>query len=190
MDTVSFVNMADGSREEYEFLDREWKAHMDGQATRNALEMLGKLKGPTLGYKIDRYQQSLQSATRALRAEESEEMVVAALLHDVGDLLAPENHSALAAAILEPYVSERTHWIVKHHGIFQGYYYFHHLGGDRDTRERYRGHPHFEACAAFCERYDQNCFDPDYDTAPLGTFVGMVERVFARPPYAAKGQAI
>ena len=75
MDTVSFVNMADGSREEYEFLDREWKAHMDGQATRNALEMLGKLKGPTLGYKIDRYQHSLQSATRALRAEESEVVV-------------------------------------------------------------------------------------------------------------------
>jgi len=183
MREVSFVNMADGSREEYLFLDREWKAQMHGQVAGQALDMLRKLEGPKLGYKIDRYQHSLQSATHARRAGLDEDMVVAALLHDVGDLLAPENHSALAAAILEPYVNERATWIVRHHGIFQGYYYFHHLGQDRDARERYRGHPHFEACAEFCANYDQNCFDPDYDTAPLKDFIPLVERIFSRPPF-------
>jgi len=111
--------------------------------------------------------------------------LVCALLHDIGDTLAPDNHSDFAGAILRPYVSEANHWIVKHHGVFQGYYFWHHLDRDRDTRERYRGHPQFEACAEFCARYDQNCFDPDYDTLPIEHFEPMVQRIFARPAHGS-----
>ena len=75
------------------------------------------------GYQVSRLEHSLQSATKALRAGEDEEMIVAALLHDIGDELAPLNHSEYAAAVLKPYVSEKTHWIVKMHGLFQTFYY-------------------------------------------------------------------
>ncbi len=182
MEAVSFTRMEDGTREEYAFLGGLWNAQHQGVLADNVLGLLKRLEGPKLGYRIDRYQHSLQSATRALRDEADEESVVCALLHDMGDTLAPDNHSTFAAAILRPYVSEANHWIVKHHGVFQGYYYWHHVGRDRDARERYRGHPQFEACADFCARWDQTSFDPDYDTLPLEHFEPMVHRLFAHPP--------
>ena len=184
MDSISFTRMDQGTAEEYAFLGRLWEEHKQDHLTDSVLALLRQMRGPTLGYRIDRYQHSLQSATRARRHGADEETVVAALLHDVGDSIAPDNHSQVAAAILRPYVSERTHWVVLHHGIFQGYYFWHHTGGDRDARERYRGHPHFEACADFCERWDQVSFDPDYDTLPLAAFEPMVRRLFAREPKA------
>jgi len=186
METVSFTRMDQGTREDYLLLDSRWREHHGAAPlTEATLAHLKLLSGPKLGYPIDRYQHSLQSATRALRDGADEETVVCALLHDIGDTLAPDNHSELAAAVLRPYVSERNYWVIKHHGIFQGYYYWHHLGGDRDARERYHVHPHFEACADFCERWDQVSFDPDYDTLPLDAFEPMVQRLFTRPPHEA-----
>jgi predicted HD phosphohydrolase len=180
MEHVDFIRMADGTREEYRFLVGLEERHVAGTADR-VLAHLNLLAGSVGGYKIDRLQHCLQTASLAERDGAPEEMVVAALLHDIGDMLAPENHSEFAAAMLKPYVSEETHWVVAHHGVFQGYYYYHHLDLDRDARERYRGHPHFQACADFCERWDQAAFDPDYDTAPLGYFEPMVRRIFERP---------
>ncbi len=180
MRTVSFVRMEDGTREDYQLvMAYEARSH-EGLPDRllEELRRAGDLQGP---WKVTRYQHSLQTATRALRDGADEETVVAALLHDIGDGLAPANHSAIAAAILRPYVSEATYWMVKHHGLFQGYYYFHHLGGDRDARDRYRSSPHFDRCADFCANYDQNCFDPGYDDLPLEDFLPLVEEVFARP---------
>ncbi|MEE4190474.1 MAG: HD domain-containing protein [Halieaceae bacterium] len=139
------------------------------------------LRGDYGGYPVDRLEHCLQTATRALRDGRDEEYVVCALLHDIGDTLGPSNHADVAAVILEPYVSEENHWIIKHHGIFQGYYFFHHVGLDRDAREAFRGHEYFDACAEFCEKYDQNSFDKDYDSEPLETFLPMIERVFASP---------
>ena len=182
METVSFTRMDQGTAEDYALVMRIAEEHKQEHLADQVLGMLRLMAGPMLGYRIDRYQHSLQSATRAMRDGAEEEMIVAALLHDVGDVVAPDNHSALAAAVLRPYVSEATHWIVLHHGIFQGYYFFHHIGQDREARERYRGHPQFEACADFCERWDQTSFDPDYDSAPLETFEPMVRRLFAREP--------
>jgi len=104
-----------------------------------------------------------------------------ALLHDIGDTLGSYNHPEIGAAMLRPFVSEELHWIANTHGVFQGYYFFHYIGGDRDLRENYRGHPHFQACADFCETYDQAAFDPAYESAPLDFFLPMVGRVFSRP---------
>lgn len=180
MEHVSWTQMADGTREDYEFLGKLYTEHTQGEAVENLVNMLKVMKGPKLGYQIDRYDHSLQSATRALRADESVDMVVGALLHDIADSFSPENHSATAAAILRPYVDDETHWIVKHHGLFQGYYYFHHMGGDREARNIHKDHEHFDACVRFCERYDQNCFDPDYPTLPIEDFIPMLEDVFGR----------
>jgi predicted HD phosphohydrolase len=180
--TIDFINMADGTREEYALLEQHYRRFTDGLPER-LMTHLSLLSGDLMGYKIDRFQHSLQTATRAHRDGADEEMVVAALLHDIGDTISPENHSELGASVLQPYVSAKTHWIIKHHGVFQGYYYFHHVGGDRNARERFRGHPQFEACADFCAKYDQNSFDPDYDTMPLSAFEPALHRVFARKPF-------
>jgi len=182
METVSFEHMVDGTPEDYELICRELVAHKAAHLADHLLGTLKAMEGPLLGYPVDRFHHSLQSATRALRNGEDDEMVVAALLHDVGDPIAPENHSAVAADILRPYVDERTHWIIRHHGVFQGYYYFHHMGRDRDARDAYRDHQWFDDCAAFCHDYDQNCFDPDYDELPLEEFEPLVHEVFGRPP--------
>lgn len=180
MKTVGFTRMADGTAEDYAFLhglEEEFVRDLPGRL----VAALKQLDDSFAGYKISRLAHSLQSATRAEEAGEPEELVVAALLHDLGDTLAPLSHSEMAAAILRPFVSERTHWIVAHHGLFQMYYYAHHHGRDRHARDRHRGHPWYQACVDFCENYDQNCFDPDYPTKPLEHFIPMLQRVFAKP---------
>ncbi|MFM5908277.1 MAG: HD domain-containing protein [Novosphingobium sp.] len=145
------------------------------------LDHLRLLDGDHGGFPIDRLQHCLQTATRAHRDGRGEAYVVMALLHDIGDTLGTYNHPDIAAAMIRPFVSEELHWICAQHGIFQGYYYFHLLGQDRNLRDSLRGHPHFEACATFCELYDQAAFDPAYDTAPLSFFEPMLRRVMERP---------
>ena len=180
MQTVSFVHMADGTREDYQLI-AQYTRSMDEHLVENVLGLLEGLKGSTFGYRVDRYTHSLQSATLALRDGADEETIVCALLHDVGDNLAPHNHSQFAAALLRPYVREENYWIVAHHGLFQGYYYYHHLDKDRNARDVFKDHPHFAACERFCERYDQCAFDPEYDTLKLGVFEPMVRNVLKAP---------
>lgn len=180
MKTVAFTRMADGSAEEYAFLAPLY-ARTRGNVPDALMALLRQMRGDRLGYQVDRYTHSLQTASRAERDGADEETIVCALLHDVGDVVAPDNHSAVAAAILRPFVSERNHWVVQHHGLFQGYYYFHHAGGDRDARRRYRNNPHYQACVDFCHRWDQESFDPAYETLPLEHFEPMLRRVLAKP---------
>jgi predicted HD phosphohydrolase len=139
------------------------------------------LSGDCGGFAVDRLEHCLQTATRAFQAGRDEEYVVCALLHDIGDTLGPRNHADVAGVIVEPFVSERNHWIVAKHGIFQGYYFFHYLGLDRDMREQFHGHPHFEATEEFCRLFDQAAFDPNFKSMPLEAFEPMVRRVFAAP---------
>lgn len=176
--TVSFTRMADGTDEDYALLREFELAHMEGLADR-VLCALEEERESVEGYQVTRYEHVLQAATRAARAGESEEYVVATLLHDIGDMLAPDHHGEMAAAILAPYVSPELTWIVRHHGLFQTYYYAHHYGEDRNARDRYRDHPYFSSCARFCEEYDQNSFDPNYDTEPIEFFEPMVRRVLS-----------
>ena len=181
-ETVAFTRMADGTYEEYQLLARLYEPLVK-RLPDEVIAMLDRLAGDKLGYKVDRYEHSLQTATRAFREGADEETVVCALLHDIGDTLAPENHAQLGAAILRPYISPDNHWLVQHHAIFQGYYYYHHIGMNRDERERYRGHPMFQRTADFCEKWDQNSFDPSYDTMPFATFEPMLHRLFGRKPF-------
>lgn len=182
MDVVSFTRMADGTKEDYAFLAELEEKYIEGLPER-LLKAVESLKESFSGYQVSRFEHSLQSATRAYRNNESEEMVVACLLHDIGDVLAPYTHGEMVAAILKPYVDEKICWVVKYHGLFQMYYYAHHTGGDRYARDRFIDHPYYQACVDFCEQYDQNCFDPNYDSLSLEFFAPMVRRVFERPRY-------
>ncbi len=151
-------------------------AHVDRVVTHLKL-----LEGDCGGFPVSRLEHSLQTATMAHRAGKDEEYVVCALLHDIGDTLGVFNHPDIAAAILKPFVSEANLWMVEKHGIFQGYYFFHHIGLDRDMREAFRGHPHFEYCAQFCHLFDQPAFESAYDSMPLAAFIPMLHRVMDRP---------
>jgi predicted HD phosphohydrolase len=177
---AKFSAMTEGTAEDWAIISRDYMAFAGGLADR-VLGHLKLLDGDFGGFPIDRLQHSLQTATRAHRDGRDEAYVTMALLHDIGDTLGTFNHPEVAAAIIKPFVPEEVHWICENHGAFQGYYYFHYVGMDRDVRENFRGHEHFAACAHFCEKYDQAAFDPDYDTLPLEFFEPMLRRVMARP---------
>jgi len=108
--------------------------------------------------------------------------VVCALLHDIGDNLAPYNHGQVAAAILRPYVSRENAWMLEHHEVFQGYYFHHFVGRDRNERDKFKGHPAFEGTIIFCDRWDQLSFDPNYNSMSLSDFRPMLSSVFSREP--------
>ena len=180
---VSFTAMKDGTREEYALLARLEKPFLALTADR-VLDELRRADEVTLeGYKISRLTHGLQSATRAMRDGADIDWVVGALLHDIGDGLAPQNHDRMSAEVIRPFVRWDVAWVVEHHGIFQMLYYAHHYGWDRDARERFRDHPCFDSCAEFCERWDQSSFDPDYPTEPLSRFEPMLREVFGRKAY-------
>lgn len=177
---ATFTDMSQSTPEDWQVV----MAHMKPFAAsggKRVLDHLALLEGDSGGYAVDRMTHSLQTATRAMRAGESEDYVVMALLHDIGDTLGAYNHPDIAAAIVKPFVSEEPHWITAHHGIFQGYNFFHHVGLDRNARDAFQGHPHYEATARFIDLYDCPAFDPAYDSAPLEHFEPMVMRLFERP---------
>ena len=177
---AQFHSMEEGTQEDWAIIARDYVGFAAGLPDR-VLAHLKLLDGDFGGFPIDRLTHSLQTATRAHRDGRPESYVVMALLHDIGDTLGSYNHPEVAAAILQPFVSEEELWICRNHGAFQGYYYFHYLGIDRNVREKHRGNPYFDACAEFCAKYDQAAFDPGYDTLPLEFFEPMLRRVMARP---------
>ena len=177
---AQFTRMQDSTQEDWQRIGQEFMQFSRGLPER-ILAHLKILQGDYGGFPVDRYTHSLQTATRALRDGRDEDYVVCALLHDIGDTLGSFNHPDIAAAILKPFVTEENLWMVQHHGIFQGYYFFHHLGMDRDMREQFRAHPWFERTAEFCELYDNPAFDDRAETLPLSEFEPMVRRVFAQP---------
>lgn len=182
METVSFTRMADGTADDYELLARREEEQIETLPDR-LLAAVRALEHSYAGYRVSRYEHSLQSATRALLDGRSDGYVVAALLHDIGDELAPYTHGQMVGAILRPYIEPRVCWIVEHHGVFAQYYSGRHTGEDPDARERFRGHEWFDDCAEFCELYDQNCFDPEYDSLPIKEFEPLVREAFSEPRY-------
>ncbi len=177
---ASFKTMQDSTREDWQLIGGEFMQFTRGLPER-VIKHLQILEGDYGGFPVDRYTHSLQTATRAMRAGRDEEYVVCALLHDIGDTLGSFNHPDIAAAILKPFVSEQNHWMVQNHGIFQGHYFFHHIGLDRDMRENFRSHPNFDHTAEFCELYDNPAFDPKAETLPIEEFMPMLRRVMGQP---------
>ena len=180
MGRAGFKAMTEGTQEDWMKIAAGAMQFNQGLVDR-IIDHLKLLGGDYGGFPIDRLEHSLQTATRAHRDGRDEEYVVCALLHDIGDTLGSYNHPDIAAAILKPFVSEKNLWMIEHHGIFQGYYFFHHLGMDRDMRDQFKNHEHYQYTAEFCHQYDQAAFDPDYESMSLDDFRPMMERVFAAP---------
>ena len=183
MKKVKFTQMKDGTKEDYLLLEKHEKKFIEETPSR-ILKYMSNLTSTLEGYQISRLEHSLQSATRALQTKANDEMIVATLLHDIGDELAFHNHSEFAGTILKPYVSEKTHWIVEKHGIFQLYYYAHHLGYNKNEREKYKGHKYYKDTINFCENWDQKSFDPNFKSLTLKDFEPFVKKIFNRTPYS------
>ena len=179
-DRATFTRMEESTQDDWRRIGGEFAGFARTLPDR-LLAHLKVVEGDYGGFPVDRYTHSLQTATRALRAGRDEEYVVCALFHDIGDTLGTFNHFDIAAAILKPFVSDANLWMVQNHGIFQGYYFFHHIGLDRELREQFRGHPHFERTEEFCALYDNPAFDPKAVTLPIGEFEPILRRVFAQP---------
>jgi predicted HD phosphohydrolase len=177
---AKFRNFEESTQADWGIIASQYLGFAQGLPDR-VLTHLKLLDGDFGGFPIDRLQHCLQTATRAHRDGRPETYVVMALLHDIGDTIGTYNHPDIAAAILKPFVSEEEHWICEQHGLFQGHYYFHYIGADRDAREVHRGHKYWDACELFCSKYDQAAFDPAYDSEPLEFFEPMLRRVMARP---------
>ena len=185
---AQFRHMKDGTAEDWGIIAANFGEFADGLPDR-IMDHLKLLQGDFGGFQVDRYTHCLQTATFAHRDGKDDEYVVCALLHDIGDTLGSYNHADVAAVLLEPFVSEANHWMIKHHAIFQGYYFFHHLGMDRDMRQQYRDHPHFNRTIEFVSKYDSPAFDPDGEVLPLAYFEPMIRKVFAQPVRSLYKQA-
>jgi predicted HD phosphohydrolase len=183
VNTVGFTAMKDGTREEYQLLRELEKPFVNKTADRLLQQLASQSEDTLSGYRVNRLEHALQSATRAFRDGADIDWVVAALLHDIGDGLAPQNHDRFAAEILRPYVREEVTWVTAHHGAFQMYYYAHHFGWDRHLRDTYADNVYYQSCADFCEHWDQNSFDPEYPNESLEFFVPMVREVFTRKAF-------
>jgi predicted HD phosphohydrolase len=177
---AQFHTMTDGTKQDWDIIMTHLRPY-SARGGERVLNHLRLLDGDYGGFAVDRLTHCLQTATRAHRDGRDEPYVVMALLHDIGDTLGAYNHPDIAVAVLKPFVSEELLWITEHHGIFQGYNFFHHLGLDRNMRDRFHGHPHYAATAEFIDKYDCPAFDPDYDTAPLSFFEPMVMKLFEKP---------
>lgn len=186
MQTVDFTAMKDGTRDEYLFLKPLGDEHVKGTADRVIRELRMQEEETLPGYKITRLQHGLQAATRAEAEGADIDWIVSAVLHDIGDGLAPENHDQFAAEILRPFLREEVVWTVAHHGAFQMYYYAHHYGWNQHEREKFKDSPYYQSCVDFCERWDQSSFDPDYPTQPLAHFIPRIKEVFARKAHASE----
>ena len=177
---AQFHHMKDGTAADWAVIATDAKA-FSANLYRRIMDHMMLLKDDCGGFPVDRLTHCLQTATLAHKAGKDEEYVVCALLHDIGDTLGPSNHADLAATILQPYVSEANHWMIKHHGIFQGYYFFEYLGLDRNLRDQYKDHPHYARTMEFIEAFDAPAFDPETETYPLSFFEPMLQRVLAKP---------
>ena len=186
MPKVSFTAMKDGTREDYEILAKLEKPFLALTSDRILTELRQSGETTLEGYQITRLEHALQSGTRAMRDGADIDWIVGALLHDIGDGLAPQNHDRMSAEVIRPFVRWDVAWTVEHHGIFQMLYYAHHYNWDRNARDRFRDHPVFKNCEQFCERWDQSSFDPEYPMEPLDTFEPMVKEIFNRKAYDPK----
>ncbi len=185
METVSFTEMKNGTHADYAMLHEHEVSFFEGTAERLLSELARQDAQSLSGYKVTRLEHALQSATRAWKEGADKEWIVAALLHDIGDGLSPQNHDRFAAEIIRPFVREEITWVIEHHGIFQMIYYAHHYDGwNPNERDKYKDSPYYQSAVDFCERWDQNCFDPSYERKPLEFFKPMVEDVFAQKAYS------
>ena len=182
-ETVSFHRMDEGTEDDYALLHKQEQNFITALPSR-IVSALENLEHSLSGYQVSRLEHSLQTATRAEQGGADKELIVAALIHDIGDDLAPENHSQMAAAIIRPYVRAEVTWILEMHGVFQMYYYADKIGLNKHERDRWRSHHWFDGCEKFCRDWDQVSFDPSFLSKPLDYFIPLINEIFSRPAFS------
>ena len=185
-DLVKFTEMKYVDKDDYLLLQKLEKNYVALTYERIVQELERQGKNTLEGYKITRLEHGLQAGTRAYKEGADLDWVVGALLHDIGDSLAPQNHDRFSAEVVKPYLREEVTWVIEHHGIFQMIYYAHHYGWDKNARDKFKDNIYFKSCSDFCERWDQKAFDPNYESKSLKFFEPMIKDVFTRPPYNAE----
>ena len=175
---AQFTRMDQSTQEDWDIIISNLIRHAEANVADQVLKQLETLRGDHGGFAVDRLSHCLQTAHLAEQDGRDEEYIVCALLHDIGDVLAPYNHPDIAAAILKPYVSPANHWMVQHHGTLQGYYFWHFIGLDRNARDELVGHEFYDHCEEFCAKYDMPAFDPDRTTPPLSHYEPLLRRMF------------
>ena len=179
---ASFTSFADSTKEDWHLIMSQ-RGELEAALPGRILEQLELLRNDYGGFPVDRLEHSVQTATRAERDGRDDEYIICALLHDIGDVLTPYNHPDVAAAILKPFVSSANHWMVENHGVFQGYYFWHHLGGDRNARDAFKGSEHYHYCEEFCSEYDSPAFAPSYKSNPLEYYEPLIRDFFIKNPW-------
>ena len=175
---AKFTRMDECTQEDWNIIIPALFEHSHTAVAENVLQQLNTLEGDHGGFAVDRLSHCLQTAHLAEQDGKDEEYIVCALLHDIGDVLAPLNHPEIAAAILKPYVKPENHWMVEHHGTVQGYYFWHFIGMDRNARDKLKDHEYYSHCEEFCAKYDMPAFDPDGVTPPLSYYEPLVRKMF------------
>ena len=178
---ATFSSFQESTKADWELIMSQ-RGSLTASLPGRVIQQLEYLRDDYGGFPVDRLEHSLQTATRAEREGRDDEYVMCALIHDIGDILTPHNHPDLAAAILKPFVSDANHWMVQHHGIFQGYYFWHHLGGDRNARDEFVGNEFYDHCEEFCALYDAPAFDSTYSSNPLEHYVPLIHDFFGQNP--------
>jgi predicted HD phosphohydrolase len=179
MDRQHFTRMDQSDREQWNFIAQETQRQQSDVPTA-ILEMLRKLDGVYAGFGVSQLHHALQTATMARGANASDELVLAALCHDIGKAVSIANHAEISAAILRKYVSADTYQIVLTHQDFQGRHYYEYFGQPGNLRERHAAQPWFATAEQFTDEWDQAAFDPAYPVLPLGEFEPLVRERFGR----------
>lgn len=180
--TVSFTAMKHGTIEDFKIIATNDEATVKELPDR-LIAHLQEMAKDDDAYKINRLDHVLQCATRASRSNADDDWIVAALLHDLGDVLAPYTHGQVAGDIIRPFVRKEVAWVVSHHGTFQMFYNVSLSEELRNSRDQFKDHPYYQSAVDFCENWDQCSFDPEYDTMSLDDFVPVIRRVFGREPF-------
>jgi predicted HD phosphohydrolase len=175
---TSFTTMDTSTAEQWAVIGAETSQNQSRVADQ-ILDLLRGLEKVTDGFSVDQLHHALQTATMAERAGADDEVVFASLCHDIGKAISVPNHPGISAEIVKPYVRDDVYQMILAHQDFQGKHYYHHFGGDPDSRAKYEGEPWFDLCAQFADEWDQKAFDPDYDVEPLEHFEPLVRRLTA-----------
>ncbi len=178
-DQTYFREMTASTKEDWETIMEQQMKFFAGLPDR-ILDHMKLLSDDYGGFPIDRLEHSLQTASRAERDGRDDEYIMCALLHDIGDTVAPFNHPDIAAGIVKTRVSEANHFMVAKHGVFQGYYFWDYIGLDGSAREQFRDSPFFDYTEEFCAKYDQTAFDPDYKSEPLEHYKPLIREFFSQ----------
>ena len=182
----TFKSLAESTKEEWDCISQQYEVGVIQSTPQTLINLIESQRGEDkkFGHPVDLYQHQLQTATRAYKDGASEEIIVMGLFHDAAEYLSPHNHGQSIAAILYPYLSPKAYWMLAHHDIFQTYYYLHHSNQNSDEyRGRFREHRYYSDTVYFCENYDQNSFDADYQSFPIETFEPMIYRFFQQQPF-------